>query len=170
MPRLVQTVRAIRTWKDRERVFILIKGFGNVIQETRVKEDDFNGLVNHIVEVNCRIQKIMWRGGLFTHIEKYKTLKSTLKFPNHQGILDSVWNSYPYESKRTYIRLVLDFILAYVNWIASKTHSLAYRISIRKGMKPMAGIPFFPKFKYELPLEIKIKLMQSIPVHQMHLP
>ena len=127
-----------------------------MIQETSVKEDNFDGLVNHIVEVNHKIQKIMWRGELFTHIEKYKALKSTLKFPNHQGILDSVWNNYPNESKRTYIRLVLDFILAYVNWILSKTHSLAYGISIRKGKKPMAGIPFFPKFKYELPLEIKI--------------
>ena len=139
-------------------------------QETSVKDDDFDGLVNHIVEVNRRIQKIMWRGGLFTHIEKYKASKSTLKFPNHQGILNSVWNSYLDESKRTYIRLVLDFIPAYVNWIASKTHNLAYGISIRQGKKPMVGIPFFPKFKYELSLEIKIKLMQSIHVHQMHLP
>ena len=44
---------------DRERVFILIKDLGNMTQETSVKEDDFDGLVNHIVKVNHRIQKIM---------------------------------------------------------------------------------------------------------------
>ena len=130
MPRLVLTVKAMRTRKDQERVFILIKGLGNMIQEISVKEDDFDDLVNHIVKVNHRIQKIMWRGGLFTHIEKYKALKSTLKFPNHQGILDSIWNNYLDESKMTYIRLVLDFIPAYVNLIESKTCSLTYGTTV----------------------------------------
>ena len=60
MPRLVQYVRAMRTQKDREMVFILIHGLGNMTQEESVKDDDFDGLVNHIVEVNRRIQKIMW--------------------------------------------------------------------------------------------------------------
>ena len=60
MPRLVRIVRAMRTQKDQEMVFILIKGLGNMTQETSVKEDDFDDLVNHIVEVNHMIQKIMW--------------------------------------------------------------------------------------------------------------
>ena len=83
MSRLMRIVRAMRTPKDREMVFILIKGLGNMTQETSVKEDDFDDLVNHIIEVNHMIQKIMWRGRLFTHIEKYKALKSALKFPDH---------------------------------------------------------------------------------------
>ena len=61
MPRLVRTIRAMRRQIDRERVFILIKGLGNMIPRDKHKKcGDFESLVNHIVEVNHRIQKIIW--------------------------------------------------------------------------------------------------------------
>ena len=50
-------------------------------------------------------------------IDKYKALRSCLKSPNEQGVLDSLWNGYPYDHTRTYMKLVKEFILEYVNLV-----------------------------------------------------
>ena len=69
-------------------------------------------------------------------IDKYKALRSCLISPNEQGILDSLWNGYPYDHTRTYTKLVKEFIPEYVNWVARKTGSLVYGVSIWKEKKP----------------------------------
>ena len=70
---------------------------------------------------------------------------------------------------RTYIKLVKEFILEYVNWVARKTDSLAYGVSIRKERNLNLGIPKLSKITYDLPLELKNKLDDSIHVHSMRL-
>ena len=70
---------------------------------------------------------------------------------------------------RTYTKLVKELILEYVNWVARKTGSLAYDVSIRKGRNLKLGIPKLPKVTYDLPLELKNILDDSIPVHSMRL-
>ena len=56
---------------------------------------NFDYLVNHIIKINSRIQKIAWEEGLLSHVKKYEALRSGLKSPNEQGILDSLRNIYP---------------------------------------------------------------------------
>ena len=63
-------------------------------------------------------------------IDKYKALRSYLISPNDEGILDSLWKSYPYDRARTYIKLIKEFIPKYVNWVARKTGCLAHGVSI----------------------------------------
>ena len=86
-----------------------------------------------------------------------------------QRILDYLWNSYLYDHARTYTKLVKKFIFEYVNWVARKTDSLVYGVSIRKGRNPKVGIPKLPKVTYDIPLELKNKLDDSIHVHSMRL-
>ena len=102
-------------------------------------------------------------------MDKYKVLRSCLRPPNEQGILDSLWNNYSYDHARTYTKLVKEFILDYVNWVARKIGSLAYGVSILKGRNLKLGIPKLPKVRYDLPLELKNILDDSILVHAMRL-
>ena len=53
----------------------MIKDFGSMNLEAHVKDDNFDNLVNNIIESNCHIQKIVWKGGLLRSIDKYKTLR-----------------------------------------------------------------------------------------------
>ena len=133
----------------------MIKELRSMILEANVKDDDFNSLVNHIIEINGRIQKLVCKGSLLRSIHKYKTLRLCFRSPNEQGILDSLWHNYPYDRARTYTKLVKEFIPEYVNWVVRKTGSLAYGVSIWKGRNLNFRIPRFPKVKYELPLELK---------------
>ena len=50
-------------------------------------------------------------------IDKYKALRSCLGSSNEQGVLDFLWNGYPYDHTRTYTKLVKEFILEYVNLV-----------------------------------------------------
>ena len=93
----------------------MIKDLGNMKLEAHVNDDDFDSLVNYIIKINGRIQKIVWEGRLLRSIDKYKALRSCLRSPNERGVLDSLWNSHPYDHKRTYTKLVKKFILEYVN-------------------------------------------------------
>ena len=70
---------------------------------------------------------------------------------------------------RIYTKLVKKFIPEYVNWIAKKTDSFAYGVSIRKERNLKLGIPKLSKITYDIPLELKNKLDDSIPVHSMRL-
>ena len=38
--------------------------------EAHVKDDDLDSLVNYIIEINGRIQKIIWEEGLMRSIDK----------------------------------------------------------------------------------------------------
>ena len=143
----------------------MIKDLGNINLEAHVKNDEFESLVNHIIQINGRIQNSVWEGGLLRSIHKYKALRSCIKSPNEEGILDSLWKSYPYDRTRTYTKLIKEFIPKYVNWVARKTSCLAHGVSIQKGRNLKLGVPKLPKVKYELPLKLKAKLDDSIPVH-----
>ena len=63
-------------------------------------------------------------------INKYKALRTCLKSTNEHGILDSLWNSFPYDRVKIYTKLVKDCIHEYWNWVAWKIGSLAYDVSI----------------------------------------
>ena len=67
----------------------MIKDLENMNLEAHVKDDDFDNLVNHIIEINGRIQNIVLEGGLLRSIDKYNALRSCLRSPNNKGILDS---------------------------------------------------------------------------------
>ena len=69
---------------------------------------------------------MVWEGDLLRSIDKYKDLRSCLISLKEQGILDSLWNSYPYIHTRTYKQLVKEFISEYVNLVVRKTDSLVY--------------------------------------------
>ena len=56
----------------------MIKNLGCMNLEALVKDDDFDSLVNHIIEINGRIQKIVWEWGFLRSIDKYKALRSCL--------------------------------------------------------------------------------------------
>ena len=126
--------------------------------------------MNYIIEINGCIQKIIWEGGLLRSIDIYKALRSCLRSTNEQEILNSLWISYPYDHARTYTKLVKKFIHGYVNWVTRKTDSLTYGVSIRKRRNLKLRIPKLPKVTYDLPLELKNRLDDSIPVHSMRLP
>ena len=81
--------------------------------EARVKDDDFASLVNYIIEINSRIQKIVWEEDILRSIDKYKALRSCLKSSNEHHV-------------RTNTKLCKEFILEYVKWVARKTSSLVY--------------------------------------------
>ena len=85
---------------------------------------------------------------LLRSIDKYKALRSCLKSPNEQGILDSLWKGYPCDHIRTYTKLVKEFIPKYLNWVSRKTGSLVYGVSIRKEKNLKLGIPKLQKVKY----------------------
>ena len=131
----MRTVRVIRTPRHRAKVKKMIKEMEGLNLKTNAKDDNFDSLVNHVIEINGHIQKIVGKGRLLRSSNKYKALKSYLKSPNHQGILDSLLNSYPNDHERTYTRLVKEFFPSYVNKVARKTCSLAYGVSIRKRKK-----------------------------------
>ena len=88
----------------------MIKDLESMNLEAHVKDDEFDNLMNYIIEINGHIQKIVWEGDMLRSIDKYKALRSYLRSPNEQGILDSLWNSYPYDHARTYTKLVKEFI------------------------------------------------------------
>ena len=67
----------------------MIKDLGNINLEAHVKNDEFESLVNHIIQINGRIQNSVWEGGLLRSIHKYKALRSCLRSPNEEGILES---------------------------------------------------------------------------------
>ena len=131
----MRTVRVIRTSRHRAKVKKMIKEMKGLNLKTDVKNNNFDSQVNHVIEINDRIKKIVWKGRLLRSSNKYKALKLYLKSPNHQGILNSLLNSYPDDHERTYTRLVKEFFPSYVNKVARKTCSLAYGVSIRKGKK-----------------------------------
>ena len=60
----IKSVKAITTLRQRQRVKNMIKDLGSLKLEAHVKNDDFDSLVNYIIEINGCIQKIVWEGGL----------------------------------------------------------------------------------------------------------
>ena len=60
----------------------MIKDLGSMNLEAHVKDDDFDSLVNYKIEINGRIQKIVWYGGLLRSIDKDKALRSCLRSLN----------------------------------------------------------------------------------------
>ena len=52
----MRSVKAIRTLRHRQRVTNMIKDLGTMNLEAHVKDDDFDSLVNYIIDINGRIQ------------------------------------------------------------------------------------------------------------------
>ena len=73
MRRIKRIVKAIRTSRHQQRVNNMIKDLGRMNLEAHVKVDDFDSLMNYIIEINGRIQKIVWQWGLLRSIDNYKT-------------------------------------------------------------------------------------------------
>ena len=71
------------------------------------------------------------------------------------------------DQRKAYGKLVQELIKESVNWVAIKTCRHSYGMSIQKGRKQAIGIPVLPKFNYELPLELKKRLYESLLVHRM---
>ena len=59
MLRLMRAVRAIRNLRHRAKVKNVIKEMESLNLETDVKDDNFDSLVNHVIEINGHIQKIV---------------------------------------------------------------------------------------------------------------
>ena len=60
----------------------MIKNLGSITLEAHVKDDDLDSLMNYLIEINDRIKKIVWEGGLLRSIDKYKALRLCLISPN----------------------------------------------------------------------------------------
>ena len=79
MLRLMRAVRAIGTLRHRAKVKNIIKEMESLNLEMDIKDDDFDYLVNHVIEINSHIQKIVWERGLLRSTDKCKTLRSCLR-------------------------------------------------------------------------------------------
>ena len=64
MPITVKTPKVIRTAKQRNKVFWMIKNLENLV--TITSGHVVNYMVDHIINVNEKIQNIVWEGGLLT--------------------------------------------------------------------------------------------------------
>ena len=72
MARKRRSVKAIRTLRHRQKVKNMIKNLGSMNLEAHVKDDDYDNLLNYIVDINGRIQKFVWEWGLLRSIGKCK--------------------------------------------------------------------------------------------------
>ena len=71
MPITVKTPKVIRTAEQINKVFWMIKNLENLVPIT--SGNVVTCMVDHIVNVNEKIQNIVWEGGLLIDVEKYST-------------------------------------------------------------------------------------------------
>ena len=102
-------------------------------------------MVDHIVNVNKKIQNIVWEGGLLTDAKKYKALKFAL-FPQYRDTLDLLWTNK--KINKSYRRLVKFFVRDYVRTIAL----------VKSGSSPSE----VPIVFLGLSMELYFKLVRSI--------
>ena len=55
MARKIRSIKAIRTPRHRQKVNNMIKDLRSMNLEAHIKDDVFDSLVNHIIEINGRI-------------------------------------------------------------------------------------------------------------------
>ena len=113
MPITVETPKVIRTVKQINKVFWMIKNLENLV--TITSGNVVTCMVDHIVNVNKKIQNIVWEGGLLTDAKKYKALKSAL-FLQYRDTLDLLWTNK--KINKSYRRLVKFLVRDYVRIIA----------------------------------------------------
>lgn len=87
--------------------------------------DGINCLVHFIIDVNSKMQLIIWKGGLLQDKERYMALRAMLPNFNLKRILDFTWE----KINEPYICIVLEFISEYAKWIISKTTCISIGLS-----------------------------------------
>ena len=112
-PITVKTPKVIWIAKQRNKVFWMIKNLENLV--TITLGNVVTCMVDHIVNVNKKIQNIVWEGGLLIDAKKYKALKSAL-FPQYRDTLDLLWTNE--KINKSYERLMKFFVRDCVRTIA----------------------------------------------------
>jgi hypothetical protein len=74
-------------------------------------------MVNLMMRVHRLMQKIIWEGGLLQEEERYRALRTVLKTPNLQGILDMLWLRENENPQGSYRRTVIGFIKEFSSMI-----------------------------------------------------
>ena len=59
MVRMIRTVKAIEPKESDKKILTMIKDLENMNLKAHVKDDDFESLLNHIIEINGRIHNIV---------------------------------------------------------------------------------------------------------------
>ena len=145
----------IRIWNAAQylRMTTLMEDLANY------RMDPKDDIIQHVINVNKKIQEIIWKGGLRIRNDliKYRMLKDTLITDADKDLLFDVWFS---DMDQKYSTLITDFVKAYIRRGAKRTAIFATNSSTRKRNHKIIGTPWMPNLDIELPKDF----MKSFPV------